>query len=183
MTTSRVRPVGPRLLLVVDLQTVVTPGGARAIPGIESAIASVVRLVAQHDGPVIASRHEPTPDPPRTSGARGQQGEAGDRRPEPAALLPELRHLQSVDKHTYSAYRSDAVRTAVEGVERVVVCGVETDCCVLATVFDLVDDGIPTTVVPEAVAGPDRAAHDAALRALGRLGDLVEVRHIDDLVD
>lgn len=172
-----------RLLIVVDLQVVVAPGGAWEIPGIESVVEATTRLVERHDGPVVASRHIPVPDVVGTTGPFARHADLGELTDDASQLVAPLRHLPSVAKSTYSVYRADGVREAVREAEEVLVCGVETDCCVLATVFDLLDDGVPTVVVPDAVTGPDPRAHDGALRAMARLGDLVRLHTIDELLD
>ena len=169
------------LLLIIDLQVVVAPGGAWEIPGIEEVVGTVTTLVDRHDGPVLATRHCPVPDQPGSVGPFQRHQDLSALTADASQLVPGIRHLPAADKRTYSAYRLDAVRDAVSDVEGVVVCGVETDCCVAATVFDLLDVGIPTVVVPEAVTGPDDVGHQGALRAMSRLGDAVQVRHLEDL--
>lgn len=165
-----------RLLLVIDLQVVVAPGGAWELPGITHVVTAATRLVDEHHGPVLASRHCPVPEQP---GALGRYAQLSS---DASQLVPELRHITDVEKQTYSAYRADAVRTAANEVDDVILCGVETDCCVLATAFDLLDAGISTVVVADAVTGPDAIAHQGALRAMERFGDLLRVQTVDELL-
>ncbi len=169
------------LLLIIDLQAVVAPGGAWEIPGIEEVVGSITTLVDGHDGPALATRHCPVPDQPGSLGPFERHQDLSALTADASQLVPGIEHLQAADKQTYSAYRCDAVRDAASRAERVVVCGVETDCCVAATVFDLLDARVPTVVVPEAVIGPDHVAHDGVLRAMNRLGDLVQIRSLEDL--
>lgn len=169
------------LLLIVDLQVVVAPGGAWEIPGIEPIVRAVTTLADRHDGPVVATRHCPVPDQPGTFGPFQRHQDPSLSTADAAQLVPGIEHLPTVDKQTYSAYRCDAVRDAVGHADRVIICGVETDCCVAATVFDLLDVGVPTVVVADAVSGPDDVAHEGVRRAMQRLGDLVQVRNLGDL--
>lgn len=169
------------LLVIVDLQVVVAPGGAWEIPGFEPIVAAVTTLVDRHGGPVVATRHCPVPDQPGTLGPFERHQDPSALTADASQLVPGIGHLPAVDKQTYSAYRCDPVRDAAADTDRVIVCGVETDCCVAATVFDLLDAGIPTVVVREAVIGPDAVAHEGVLRAMSRLGDLVQLRNLDDL--
>lgn len=171
-----------RLVLVIDLQVVVAPGGAWELPAIGGVVDAATRLVDQHDGPVIASRHVPVPDEPGTLGPFARQDDPSVLTTDAAELVPGLVHLPSVDKRSYSAFRCAEVRDAVQQADSVLVCGVETDCCVLATVYDLLDEGIETIVVPEATTGPDPVSHDGALRTMGRLGELVQVRPLADVL-
>jgi nicotinamidase-related amidase len=173
---------GDRLLLVIDLQVVVAPGGAWELPAIETVVDAATRLVDQHGGPAIASRHVPVPDDHGTLGPFARQDDPSELTADAAELVPGLAHLPSADKRSYSAFRCPEVREAVRQVDSVLVCGVETDCCVLATVYDLLDEGVRTLVVPEATTGPDPVSHDGALRTMSRLGELVQVRRLADVL-
>jgi len=170
-----------RLLLVIDLQVVVAPGGPWELPAIEPVVDAVTWLVDHHDGPVLASRHVPVPDSPGTLGPFARQDDPTELTANAAELVPGLQHLTSVDKSSYSAFRCAEVREAAQRAGSVIVCGVETDCCVMATVYDLLDAGLRTTVVPEATTGPDPVSHDGALRTMARLSELVQVRSLADV--
>jgi nicotinamidase-related amidase len=61
-----------------------------------------------------------------------------------------------------------------------VLCGVSTDCCVIATALQAADAGIHVKVVPEACAGVDDASHAAALHVMGLFAPLVEVVPLAD---
>ncbi|MBP1566676.1 MAG: cysteine hydrolase [Oscillospiraceae bacterium] len=56
-------------------------------------------------------------------------------------------------KHTYSSFKAESVKSIIDSkrYDRIVVCGVTAGCCVLATVFDLVDAGIPVIYIKDAV--------------------------------
>ena len=56
------------------------------------------------------------------------------------------------------------------GVERVVVCGLATDYCVLATALDAVGLGFTVTLLPDAVAAVDLQSGDGD-RALAKMAD------------
>ncbi len=56
------------------------------------------------------------------------------------------------------------------GVERLVVCGIATDYCVLETVLDGLRLGFPTTVLTDAVRAVDLQPGDGD-RALGRMAE------------
>lgn len=176
------RPDPGRLLLVIDLQVVVAPGGAWELPAIGSVVDAAMRLVDRHEGPIIASRHVPVPDEPGTLGPFARQDDPSELTADAAALVPGLAHLRSADKRSYSALRCAEIRDAAQQAGAVVVCGVETDCCVMATVYDLLDAGLRVTVVPEATTGPDPVSHRGALRTMARLGARVQVTSLADVL-
>lgn len=77
-------------------------------------------------------------------------------------LEPRFAGRPSVASHTFSKWLPEAVRHFPEGAE-IVICGVATECCVLATVLDAVDAGVPVRLVADACATKDAAIHSAAL--------------------
>lgn len=156
-------------LVVVDLQRVVTPGNGWAIDGVTSVIDRAAELAAAHVGPVLATRHRLAADGPGRWRVFAEQWDHLDDGSTAFELVRELAHLEAVDKTTYSAYSADPVREAARRAGHLVICGVETDCCIAATVMAAVDDGVMVTVVRDAVLGPDPVAHEGALRAFGRL--------------
>ncbi len=94
----------------------------------------------------------------------------------PLAALAEPSSL--IDKDTYSVFGSPAFAARLEetGADTLMVSGVETDVCVLASVLDAVDAGYRVVVARDAVASSSRAAHEAVLEhVLPRLGEQVEL--------
>src|SRR3954462_14983654 len=64
-----------------------------------------------------------------------------------------------------------------------VVCGVATDCCVLATVLGAVDSGRRITVVEDACAGVSARHHAETLSLLTLLEPMVSVVPADRVMD
>lgn len=58
---------------------------------------------------------------------------------------------------------------------RLVVCGVSTDCCVLSTVLAAVDVGVQVLVASDACAGLDDASHAKALDVIALYAPLATV--------
>ena len=87
-------------------------------------------------------------------------------------LVPELkdwaRRGRVIDKTAYSTFTSPAFGTilAAERPPCLLFTGVETDMCVLASVFDAVDSGHRVVIATDAVGSADRAAHEATLERL-----------------
>ena len=170
------------LLVVVDMQRVVadpsSPWYFEAAARLEPVLA---RLVAGHEGPTVATRFLLDPAGPGSWRRFGVRWRELLERPGWLGLVDGLRHMPTRDKTVYSAF--DIVRHDVPVGGALVLVGVETDCCVLATAFDAVDDGVPVVVLRDAVAGPDERGHEGALAALARLPEQVRLLTRDEWLD
>ena len=82
---------------------------------------------------------------------------------------------QVVEKSTYSAFGAHAFVSAIHRLRpRVLaVCGAETDICVLATVQDAIDRGVPVCILQDLCLSSDEAGHEAAFRIWRRLPEQV----------
>ncbi len=70
-----------------------------------------------------------------------------------------------IDKPTFSAYGAELQHLVRRlEVSTLVLCGVSTECCVLATALAAADDGTAVRIVRDACASVDRATHAAALQ-------------------
>lgn len=102
-------------------------------------------------------------------------------RAEPELLDPfpvlAARCRATFDKHAYSAFDTVAFRdhVAASRPDPLVIAGVETDVCVLATVFSAIDRNYPVWLVTDALAGPDARAAGGVLRTLERMPDQVRL--------
>lgn len=67
---------------------------------------------------------------------------------------------------------------SVVGDAPLVVCGVATECCVVATVLAAADAGRRVTVVRDACAGGTVEAHDQALAVMSLMSPLVTVADV-----
>lgn len=97
-------------------------------------------------------------------------------------LLPPLDRLAAnarvVDKPTFGVFAHPPAAAAIEAMEpgRLVFTGVETDVCVLASLWGAIDRGYHCTVIADAVASSDEAGHQAVLaHVLPRLPEFIEV--------
>jgi nicotinamidase-related amidase len=104
-------------------------------------------------------------------------------------VIPELASIgagaRTVSRHVFSVFRSEELQFQLlsRKVETLIFTGVETDVCVLATVFSAVDAGLRVIVVEGAVASSDQAGHEAALRAImPRFDQQIEVVDPDQLL-
>ena len=85
----------------------------------------------------------------------------------------------------YSAFASDGFAERIRGrnPSAMIVCGVETDVCVLSTILSAVDRGIRTIVPTDAVASASASGHDAVLsHVLPRYDHQVELCTTDEAI-
>jgi nicotinamidase/pyrazinamidase len=169
-------------LLLVDIQNDFLPGGSLAVPDGDAVLEPANRLIALYrdDGlPVYASRDW---HPPEHSSFRAQGG------PWPphcvahthgaafadALALPEdaviVSKATTRGEDAYSAFRdtSLAERLRAHGVDRLAVCGLATDYCVLNSVNDALALGFRVLLVVDAIRAVDLHAGDGE-RAIARM--------------
>lgn len=166
--TSAIPAIGDALL-IIDVQNDFLPGGSLAVPAGDAVIAPLNVAIAaftRKSLPIIASRDWHPANhcsfkaqggiwPPHCiAGSSGAAFAAGLRIPETAlvvskAMLPEA--------DAYSAF--DGTQLADElhkmGVRRLIVGGLATDYCVLATVRDALALGLDVVVLTDAIRAVD----------------------------
>ncbi|MDI3270059.1 MAG: isochorismatase family cysteine hydrolase [Bacillota bacterium] len=167
-------------LLIVDMQEVYRQPTPWRIPHLERILVPIRELEGRFQGRVLFSRHIYPSSLLRGSWERYYRRWSFYREnPNLWALLPELSPAlgRVYDKEGYSAFSSAAFRRFIERekVSHLVLAGVETDACVLATALDAVDEGIFVTIAVDAVTSQDLEAHEGALRIYRRLGDQLKV--------
>ena len=152
-------------LLIVDMQYDFLPGGSLGVPKgneVIGPINALIRLFREQGLPVLASRdwHPENhisfadrggPWPPHC--VAGTRGAAFS---EELALPPDavvVTKADTADVDAYSAFNGTglAERLRAAGVERLVVCGLATDYCVLNTVLDARTNAFEVLVVSEAM--------------------------------
>lgn len=102
-------------------------------------------------------------------------------------LLPELEPLAKkfpvIQKSKYSSLKNEQVLAACKNARRVFVTGVVAECCVLFTAFDLIDAGIYTVYVTDAVSGLNEEKERAAELTLEGLSPLhVQLMTTDEIL-
>lgn len=97
-------------------------------------------------------------------------------------LVPELAEIaapdQVFDKLGYSIFSAPSLhrRLRSEGVDTLILSGIETDVCVYSSALSAIDLGYYVILAADALASPDEQAHDAVLRRLAaRLPDQITV--------
>jgi nicotinamidase-related amidase len=169
------------LLTVIDMQEFFAAGSPWAVPGFEDLIEPVGKLARAH-GPRTVFTRFMIPEVPQGSWA-------GYYRAWPQVLEPGAAHLadlalpwrgvDTLDKTTFSKWGPELESTLGPGRE-LTVCGVSTDCCVLATVLAAVDAGAQVRVIADACAGITAEAHQAALDLMAGFAPQVTIGSVDE---
>ncbi len=100
-------------------------------------------------------------------------------------VIPELKrfHGNIIHKQRYSAFYGTGLAEELEKLapEKIIVCGVCTDICVMHTVSDARNRDYPVEVPEDCVASFDREAHKWALQHMEKiLGARLTQRRITD---
>ena len=189
MTPSPLRSLGPRTLhVVVDMQRVFAEATDWRVPAITAVMDPILALVRAHPRATVFTRFMTPATIDQASGDwqrfygrwRAVVGDRMDR-----AMLDLMQPLagfsppaEVCDKTTYSAFASAefAASIAKRGTQTLVLSGVETDVCVLATALDAVDSGLHVVLAADALTSWSEAGHRAALESIyPRLDQQIEI--------
>ena len=83
-----------------------------------------------------------------------------------------------IDRPTFSKWDAD-VGARLGGPAEIVLAGVSTDCCVLATALGAADAGIHVTIAADACAGTDARSHHCALDVMALYAPQIEITSVD----
>jgi nicotinamidase/pyrazinamidase len=169
-------------LLIIDMQNDFLPGGALGVASGHEVVAPInhlIELFREQGLPIVASRdwhpndhcsfaEQGGPWPPHcVAGTPGAEFTAELALPDDAIVVSKA-DTAPVDAYSAFAGTSLAAQLRERGVERVTVCGLATDYCVLNTVTDALEEGFDAIIVPEAMRAVDVEAGDGR-RAMDRM--------------
>ncbi len=171
-------------LVVVDMQRVFAePPSPWAAPRFDEALAGVRRLLPAFAGRTVLTRYVAPLEP---TGAWVPYFELW-----PFALVPHDDPLYELVPALRDAAEDAAVVTrasfgkwddglaaAIDGAREIVLAGVSTDCCVIATALAAGDAGVRVRVAADACAGASDADHERALAAMALFAPLVEITDV-----
>ena len=146
------------LLLIIDMQNVYAKGGEWECLDTEGAAANILRVVESGaaDSAIITKfiadkkARGVWADYNQKHKAINGDKNANELLPQIAALSGRFKVCQ---KSKYSSLSVPQIKKAALKAKRVVVAGVVDDCCVLATVFELIDAGVYTVYLTDATSG------------------------------
>lgn len=168
------------LLLVIDMQNVYTAGQKWACLDTEGAAQRVNQIISSGVcEEVIFTRFLPAEHPAGVWKDYNIVNEGVNKDAFANEMIPQFsEQLKKYPLYTKSVYSSLAipeVREAAGRADRVIVAGVVAECCVLSTVFALIDAGIYTVYLTDGVSGLDKEKEAAAELILSGLSPL----HVD----
>ena len=172
--------IGPNAVhLCIDMQRLFAEQTEWHTPTLADIVPNIARIIEAKPGRTIFARFTvpETPDAAEGNWRRYYQYwsgivQASSSDPglvdviEPLAAL--ARQAETLDKPTYSMFGVSGLadRLAARNVDTLVITGVETDVCVLATVFDAIDRGYRIIVVKDAVTSGSLESHKATIDLL-----------------
>jgi nicotinamidase-related amidase len=194
--SSGPRRLGPHTVhVIVDMQRLFAEATDWSIPSFADILRPILALVKAHPAETLYTRFL-TPHCADDAQADWQTFYARwptvtlDRMD--ASLLDLVEPLAGLappaevyDKTVYSAFSNPGFVASLSRRQAttVLLTGVETDVCVLATAFDAVDHGLHVIVVADAVTSASRAGHRAALDAIyPRLDRQIEIMTANDVL-
>jgi nicotinamidase-related amidase len=164
-------------LMVVDLQPAFShPESPWFTPSLAEAARRIAQLVPLFRERVLFTRFLP-PAEPAGSWLRYYQKWPFARQPEAGwlwAVDAPWQGRASIASHTFSKWLPEAWRRF--GTEPcVTLCGVSTDCCVLATALAAVDGGAQVRLVADACAAKSPAVHEGALAIMAARAPMLSI--------
>ncbi len=189
-------PIGPQAVhVVVDMQRLFAEDTGWLVPTIDAILPNVCRLVDHRPDRALYPRFV-TPKNPEAAPGNWQAfyrrwPQVTQERMSPALfdlvapLAMRAPAEAQIDKPAYSAFSAPAFARALARLQAgaLVLSGVETDACVLATAMDAVDLGHRVIVASDAVTSTSLEAHRATLEHLyPRLAPLLDLATTSDII-
>jgi nicotinamidase-related amidase len=180
---------------VIDMQRVFAEATEWRVPAIAEIVEPILALTRAHPRETIFTRFM---TPPTVESATGDwqrfyarwRSVVGDRMDaamfdlmEPFARLAPPAEV--CDKTTFSAFASAGfvASLARRGAQTLVLSGVETEVCVLATAIDAVDRGLHVVLAADGLASWSAAGHRAALQEIyPRFDQQIEIATVADIM-
>ncbi|MCZ9880265.1 cysteine hydrolase family protein [Arthrobacter sp. B2a2-09] len=171
-------------LVVIDMQRAFREAGDWYIPRYDEAARTIARLAASGLEPIITRF---VPDPAEEGSWSSYYDRWRSMRLDPADPiwhidLPGVEARGSIDLPTFSKW-GEALAARIPVGEEVILTGVATDCCILATALGAADAGRYVTVVEDACAGQNDAVHAQTLNLLELLSPMVNVIKSETLLN
>ena len=175
------------LLLVIDMQNAYAENGPWTCPHMDRAADRIGTLIGSGKfGQIIFTRFDAPQDPVGTWKDYNTINRETNEDTYMNELIPSLKPYADLyplySKSTYSSLTVPEIRTAVEAcIARggsLVLTGVVSECCVLATAFQAIDMGCPVIYITDACAGNTDELEGSVVNVLKGL-DYVQTTILD----
>lgn len=182
-------------LIIVDLQNDFLPGGALGVPQGDEVVAPIQQLIdlyQSHGLPIYASRdwhpvghcsftQQGGPWPVHCIAGSGGAAFAAAIPLEQCATV--ISKATTVAQDAYSAFNGTGLgeQMRARGIERVAVCGLATDYCVLNTARDALAQGFAALLVLDAIRAVDVQPGDGARAIAAMLAAGAQPVRVDHL--
>lgn len=149
-----VREMKKDLLLIVDMQNVYLPGNEWECPSINGTINKIKYLLDRGVEAVFTRFIKPQPigtweNYNKTYEKINNSVHLND-------IVAELKLYTNkfpvYNKSTYSSWTED-VKIMSEKYDRIILCGVVADCCILSTLFSIIDSGKEVIYLTDCISG------------------------------
>ena len=179
------------LHIVVDMQELFRSHpewGTQALTGI---VPPILRLLAAKPDNAWFSRFIPAQRADQADGTwqrfyrRWHSVTLDQLEPGQIDVIHELRPWakRAVDKSGFSALGNAELHKAAHAAGQVILSGVETDVCVLATAFDAMEAGLRVILATDALTSASRSCHAKALDIVhDRFDEQIEVATVDQIL-
>jgi nicotinamidase/pyrazinamidase len=158
-------------LIKVDIQPDFLPGGPLGVPGGDAIIPVVVRLAESGQFTVLVASRDAHPHNHMSFAEHGGiwpkhcvDGTPGAQLHDDIAALNPVIFNKATEQHVdaYSSFDGTGLADELraQNITRVVVVGLATDYCVLATVLDALREGFEVIVITDAIAAVNVEAGD-----------------------
>ena len=165
------------LLLIVDMQNVYARGGKWECLDTEGAAQNLQKIIGHGLKNVIFTRFIANETSPKGVWADYNKKYSDVKSDFYANQMlkefePSLKKFPLYTKSVYSSLAIPEVLEACKKAGRVVIGGVVAECCVLSTVFALIDEGIYTVYLTDGTSGLDKPKEDAVKLTFSGLSPL-----------
>ena len=175
------------LLLVIDMQNAYTSEGPWTCPHMDRAAERIITLIESgYFNQILFTRFDAPRLPVGTWKKYNMINRKINEDVHMNELIPQLLPYTDIyplySKFTYSALTVPEIQAAIEHCTQrggsVVLTGVVSECCVLATAFQAIDNGCPVIYIKDACAGSSDELEDAVVQVLSGL-DYVQTTIMD----
>jgi nicotinamidase-related amidase len=186
--SSPLAPLGPETVhVVIDMQRLFAEETSWRVPSLPDIVAPILTLIEHRPERTLYTRFITPPSLPAAQGAwqifyRHWPQMTQDRLPPDifeliAPFANRASPARLIDKEGFSAFSGSSFQVALRnlGAGTLVLSGLETDVCVLATALEAADRRLRVVIAVDAVTSFSLAGHRAVLEVFKRYQPMIEI--------